>query len=165
LPKNRYVVAKATGARTAEAARAPNIGSWLSRARQGYGSGVGYALLADLVMFLHFTFLACVVFGGFLALKWPRVIWAHVLLVAWGFSTIVFSIRCPLTDVEHWARARAGEARLTGTGFIDHYIEGVLYPEDYTRLLQAAAAVIVAGSWVGFVMRRRFQHLPARPPL
>jgi hypothetical protein len=25
---------------------------------------VGYALLADLVMVLHFTFLACVVFGG-----------------------------------------------------------------------------------------------------
>ena len=138
--------------------------SWLSRARQGYRSGVGYALLADLVMFLHFTFLACVVFGGFLALKWPRLIWAHVLLVAWGFLTVAFSIRCPLTDVEDWARTRAGEPMLTGTGFIDHYIEGVLYPEDDTRLVQAAAAVVVAASWVGFVMLRRSQHFPARLP-
>jgi NO-binding membrane sensor protein with MHYT domain len=92
-------------------------------------------------MFMHFTFLACVVFGGFLAWKWPRLIWAHVLLVAWGFSTIAFSIRCPLTDVEDWARTRAGEAKLTGT-----------------------AAVVAAGSWVGFVMRRRSQHCPACPP-
>jgi hypothetical protein len=71
--------------RLIEAGWAPNNRSRLSRARQGYGSGVGYALLADLVMVLHFTFLACVVFGGFLALKWPRLILAHVLLVAWGF--------------------------------------------------------------------------------
>ena len=121
--------------------------------------------MADLTMLAHFTFLACVVFGGFLALKWPRLIWAHVLLAAWGFSTITFSIRCPLTDLEDWARGRAGEGRLTGTGFIDHYIEGVLYPEDDTRLLQAAAAVVVAGSWVGFVMRRRSQRPPACPLL
>ena len=124
---------------------------------------MGYALLADLTMLVHFTFLAFVVFGGFVAMKWPCVIWAHVLLAAWGFSTIVFSIRCPLTDVEDWARARAGEAKLTGTGFIDHYLEGVLYPEEYTGLLQAAAALVVAGSWVGLLMRRRSQrHPPCR---
>ncbi len=120
-----------------------------------YASDVGYRLLADLTMLVHFTFLAFVVFGGFFALTWPRVIWAHLPVAAWGFATIAFSIRCPLTYIEDWARVRAGEARLTGTGFIDHYIEGVLYPQDYTRLLQAAAAVVVAGSWVAFVMRRR----------
>ena len=112
-------------------------------------------------MLVHFTFLAFVVFGGFLACNWPRVIWSHLLTAAWGFATILFSTRCPLTDVEDWARARAGEAELTGTGFIDHYIEGVLYPPEYTRLIQAAAAVVVLGSWLGVVMRRRSQHLPA----
>ena len=132
-----------------------------SRARNAYASRVGYRLLADLTMLVHFTFLAFVVFGGFLAWNWPRVIWSHLLTAAWGFATIAFSIRCPLTDVEDWARARAGEAKLTGTGFIDHYIEGVLYPPEYTRLIQAAAAVVVLGSWLGVVMRRRSQHLPA----
>ena len=62
--------------------------------------------MADLTMLVHFTFLAFVVFGGFLAWKWPRVIWAHLLLAAYGFATIAFSIRCPLTDVEDWARVR-----------------------------------------------------------
>ena len=135
--------------------------AWLSQARNAYPSGVGYRLLADLTMLVHFTFLAFVVFGGFLAWNWPRVIWSHLLTAAWGFATILFSIRCPLTDVEDWARTRAGEAKLTGTGFIDHYIEGVLYPQEYTRLIQAAAAVVVLGSWLGLVMRRRSQQLPA----
>jgi hypothetical protein len=127
--------------------------AWLSRGRTTYASGVGYRLLADLTMLVHFTFLAFVVFGGFLAWEWPRLIWAHLLVAAWGFSTIAFSIRCPLTDVEDWARALAGDAKLTGTGFIDHYIEGVLYPAEYTRLIQAAAAVVVLVSWLGLVMR------------
>ena len=143
---------------------APMERAWLSRAKTTYASGVGYRLLADLTMLVHFTFLAFVVFGGFLAWKWPRVIWAHLLLAAYGFATIAFSIRCPLTDVEDWARTRAGEAKLTGTGFIDHYIEGVLYPQEYTRLLQAAAAAVVLGSWLGLVIRRRSQHLPAGLP-
>ena len=120
---------------------------------------MGYGLLADLTMFVHFTFLACVVFGGLLALKWPRVIWAHLLLAVWGFSTIAFSIRCPLSEVEDWARARAGEAQLTGTGFIDHYLEGVLYPEKYTPLVQAVAAVVMGGSWLSMVTRRRSQRV------
>jgi Protein of Unknown function (DUF2784) len=122
---------------------------------------VGYRLLADLTMLVHFTFLAFVVFGGFLALKWPRAIWAHLPVAAWGFATIAFSIRCPLTSIEDWARVRAGEARLTGTGFIDHYIEGVLYPQEYTGLIQAAAAVVVLGSWLILVIRAKIQHLPA----
>ena len=135
---------------------------WLSQGKTTYALGVGYRLLADLTMLVHFTFLAFVVFGGFLAWKWPRVIWAHLLVAAWGFATIALSIRCPLTDIEDWARVRAGGAKLSGTGFIDHYIEGVLYPEEHSQLLQAAAALVVLGSWLGLVMRARSQrHAPA----
>ena len=120
--------------------------------------------MATLVMLVHFTFLAFVVFGGVVAWRWPRVIWAHLLVAGWGFSTVAFSIRCPLTDVENWARARAGEAELTGTGFIDHYIEGVLYPQQLTHLVQAAAVVVVLGSWLGLVLRLRSEDLPVGPP-
>ena len=37
-----------------------------------------------------------------------------------------------MTLVEHWARRQAGETGV-GRGFIDQYIEGVLYPERYTH--------------------------------
>ena len=54
-----------------------------SRARNAYASGVGYRLLADLTMLVHFTFLAFVVFGGFLAWNWPRPWESRVSLIAW----------------------------------------------------------------------------------
>lgn len=121
--------------------------------------------VADAVMLVHFAYLVLVVFGGFLALRWPQLIWLHVPAALWGFAVVVFSIGCPLTDVENWAREQAGEDRLAGSGFIDHYIEGVLYPERYTGLLQALAGAAVIASWTAFVWRRRSvrTHAPARP--
>ncbi|KGN30971.1 membrane protein [Knoellia sinensis KCTC 19936] len=113
------------------------------------------AVLADAVMLVHFAFLLFVVLGGFLAWRWPKLIWVHVPAAVWGFATVAFSIRCPLTDVEEWARERAGEEALAGTGFIDHYIEGVLYPERYTAVLQLLAAASVIVSWAGFAWRHR----------
>lgn len=113
------------------------------------------AVLADAVMLVHFAFLVFVVIGGFLAWRWPRLIWVHVPAAVWGFSTVAFSLPCPLTDVEDWARDRAGQAQLSGTGFIDHYIEGVLYPDRYTALLQGLVGIAVVASWLGFTVRRR----------
>jgi hypothetical protein len=115
---------------------------------------MGYRLLGDAVMLVHFAFLVFVVTGGFLAWRWPWVIWPHVATALWGFSTIVFSLRCPLTDVEDWARVRGGEAPLSGTGFIDHYLENVVYPERYTHAVQTMAAMLVLFSWVVFAARR-----------
>ena len=116
---------------------------------------MGYRIVADTVMLLHFSFLAFVVLGGFLSWRWPRAIWTHVAAALWGLATVALAIRCPLTNVEDWARERAGEAKLSGTGFIDHYIENVLYPEQYTRQMQALAALVVLVSWVGFAWRQR----------
>ncbi len=46
----------------------------------------------------------------------------------------------------------------TGTGFIDHYIEGALYPERYTGLLQALVGAAVVLSWCGILVRHRAQR-------
>jgi len=40
-------------------------------------------------------------------------------------------------------------------GFIDRYIEGVLYPERYSELVMAVVALLVVGSWLGLWLRRR----------
>jgi hypothetical protein len=60
-----------------------------------------------------------------------------------------------LTHVENWGRARAGEATLPATGFIDHYIAGVIYPQEHEALVQVLVVVVVLTSWIGFVRRRR----------
>lgn len=115
---------------------------------------MGYRVLTTLVLVTHFAYLAYVVLGGFLAWRWPRAIWPHLVAAGWGLAVVGVPLDCPLTWVEDWARRRAGESGLT-QGFVDRYIEGVLYPERYTVLLQVLAAVAVVGSWTGVFLRRR----------
>ncbi|MCF2532909.1 DUF2784 domain-containing protein [Yinghuangia soli] len=116
---------------------------------------MGYRILADAAMTAHFAFLAYVVLGGFAAWRWPRMLWPHLAAALWGLIVITGSIECPLTAAENWARERAGENRMATTGFIDHYIEGVLYPERFTTLLQLLAAACVLASWTVPLHRRR----------
>ena len=61
---------------------------------------------------------------------------------------------CPLTWLEGWARQRAGEAVPT-RGFIDRYIEGVLYPSRLTPLFQGVALLAVVVGYAGLLRRRR----------
>ena len=124
-----------------------------------YARRVGYRALTSIILGLHFAFVAYAVFGGFLAWRWPRAIWPHLAAGAWGFVVIGAHLTCPLTYAEDWSRRQAGEAGLT-KGFIDRYIEGVVYPERLAALMQALAATAVVVSWVGFVLiqRRRPQR-------
>ncbi|MGC9666428.1 DUF2784 domain-containing protein [Planosporangium sp. 12N6] len=108
---------------------------------------MAYRLLVTAILVTHFGYLAYVVLGGLPAIRWPRLFWPHLAAVAWGFAVTAFRLPCPLTAAEDWARRQAGEAGLT-RGFIDRYIEGVLYPARYTELLRLLVAVVVAGTWL-----------------
>jgi Protein of Unknown function (DUF2784) len=120
---------------------------------------MGYALLTKVIIGLHFAFLIYVVFGGFLAWRWPRMIWPHLAGAAWGAGIVLGVLQCPLTDAENWARSQAGDA-VPAAGFIDRFVENVVYPEEYTGLLQATAAVIVVGSWIGAYLWHRRTEAP-----
>ncbi|MBO0852883.1 MAG: DUF2784 domain-containing protein [Nocardia sp.] len=117
-----------------------------------------YRLLADSTAATHFLFVAYLVVGGFLAWHWRWTIWTHIAAVAWGFSTVLFGFQCPLTHLESWARQHGGEAGLPPSGFIDHYITGVLYPESALTLVQVVVALVIAGSWAGYVYFRGHQR-------
>jgi hypothetical protein len=121
---------------------------------------MGYRLLVDVILVAHFAYLCYLALGGFVAWRWPRAFWPHLLAAAWGFAIVVFSLHCPLTWAEDRARRRAGEAALT-KGFIDRYIKGVIYPERYTDLLRVLVVILVLGSWTGVVLRWRSARRPA----
>jgi Protein of Unknown function (DUF2784) len=114
---------------------------------------MGYRLLASGVLVLHAGYLAYVVVGGFLAWRWSRTIWLHLAAAAWGLVVVVAQLRCPLTYAEDWARRRAGDVGMS-RGFIDSYVEGVLYPERYAGLMQGLAGAAVFVSWAGFLLLR-----------
>ena len=101
-----------------------------------------YRLLADLVLILHAGFVAFVVLGALLALRWPRVAWIHVPVVLWGAGIEFVGGICPLTPLENHWRRMAGELGYPG-GFIEHYIVSALYPDGLTRNVQIVLGALV----------------------
>ena len=104
---------------------------------------MGYRLLADLTLTLHFVFLAFVVGGGLLARRWRWITVPHQLAVAWGvYVELMPGLLCPLTTWENVLALRAGEAGYEG-GFIEHYLVPVIYPDGLTPTVQQTLAVLV----------------------
>jgi hypothetical protein len=103
---------------------------------------VNYGRLAELVVVLHFCFVLFVLFGGVLALRWPKMVWVHLPAAAWGALISFAGWVCPLTPLEKWLRRQGGAAGYEG-GFVEHYILPVLYPRGLTHEVQIALGVIV----------------------
>jgi hypothetical protein len=114
---------------------------------------MGFRVLAETTMVVHFAVLVYLLLGGLLAWRWAAAIWPHLAIAAWGLTSTVFVWPCPLTMLEDWSRRRAGEAGLR-TGFIDTYLTGVVYPERYTTQIQVAIGLGVVLTWTGFAVRR-----------
>lgn len=123
---------------------------------------VGFRLVAYTAAALHFVFLGFGVFGGFLAWRWPRLIWLQVASAAWLVVIVVFALYCPLTWIEDRARERAGMAPKPG-GFITNYIEGVFFPSGQRTAAIAVASVVIVVSWVGLWVRKRKTSTVRRP--
>ena len=99
-------------------------------------------VLATAVVLVHMAFVAFVVLGGLLALRWPRVAWVHLPAAAWGVGITLAGWICPLTPLENWLRVQAGDAPYT-TGFLEHYLLPILYPVGLTRTVQIATGAFV----------------------
>jgi hypothetical protein len=116
-----------------------------------------YRALADLVLVVHFAFVLFVVFGGLLVLRWPRVALLHIPAAIWGVLIEYSGWICPLTPLENSFRRAGGEAGYSG-GFIQHYIQPVLYPAGLTRSTQivlGSLALVVNLTAYGVVMARK----------
>ena len=105
--------------------------------------------LADVVMVTHFGSLVYLVVGGFMAWRWPRAIYPHLVAVGWALGIVCVGFPCPLTSIEHRLRNETGEF-----GFIDRYLEEIVYPEELTPVLRLAVASLIAVAYWGWLRRR-----------
>ncbi len=119
--------------------------------------------MADLVVVVHLAFIAFVAVGGFLAWRWRRLAWLHAAAVMWALGSVTIGYDCPLTPLEKSLRRWAGEGGYAG-GFVDRYIEDVIYPERYTLLVRVVIAAAVLVAWAGLVMGRRPAPVGDRSP-
>jgi nitrate reductase gamma subunit len=124
---------------------------------------MAYRILADLVVGVHALFVAFVVLGGLLALRWPWVATVHLPAAVWGTLIEFRGWVCPLTPLEQSLRASAGQAGYEG-GFIEHYLLPVLYPIGLTRGVQLVfGSLVIAVNLVvyGLVLWRRITRARA----
>ena len=118
------------------------------------------SILADAVLLIHFGFILLVVAGGFLLLHRRGWVWVHAPAVCWAVVIEFTNGVCPLTPLENWLRARAGEAAYR-TGFVERYLVGLVYPEGLTRGAQILLGGLVIAVnlaiyvWVLSVRRRK----------
>lgn len=121
---------------------------------------MGYRLLADLVLYVHFGFVLFVVAGLLLILAGGVLDWgwvrnrkfriAHLLAIGVVVLQAWLGVLCPLTNLEMWARQRSGGETYAG-GFVAHWVERLLYYEAplwaFTVAYTAFGALVVA-AWL-----------------
>jgi Protein of Unknown function (DUF2784) len=81
------------------------------------------------------------VLGGLLVLRWPWIAWPHIPAAIWGVLIEYTGWLCPLTPLENSFRMQGGDAGYSG-GFIEHYIQPLLYPAGLTRSSQVVLGSI-----------------------
>ena len=116
-----------------------------------------FRLLADATVVLHLLFVAFVVGGGVLVLRWRRVAWVHLPAAAWGAWIEFAGWICPLTPLENWLRTQGGGATYT-TSFVERYLLPVLYPASLSREIQwglGALVLLVNGIVYAVIVRSR----------
>jgi polyferredoxin len=128
---------------------------------------IPYRVLADVVLATHFGIVLFVVGGlplivlgnvrgwAFVTGWWFRL--AHVAAIAVVAGQAWLGIVCPLTTLESWLRAKAGQATYAGS-FIEHWLTRILFYEAPLWVFTAAYtlfALAVAAAWWQFPPRRR----------
>jgi len=121
-----------------------------------------YRLLADVTVVVHGAFVLFVLFGGLLVLRRPRVACLHVPAAAWGAWIEFAGTVCPLTPLENWLRAQAGQSTYS-SDFVERYLMPLIYPASLTRELQYAfggLVLVVNAILYAIVLWRRRQRAP-----
>lgn len=101
-----------------------------------------FRFLADATVVFHLLFVAFVICGGVLVMRWPRVAWVHLPAAAWGAWVELAGWICPLTPLENWLRMQGGSDTYS-SGFVERYLLPVLYPESLSRDVQWTLGLLV----------------------
>ncbi len=102
-----------------------------------------YYVLAVVAFTLHAAWILWVLLGWLATRGRPVLRWLHIGSVVYAILIEVLLFPCPLTLLENWSLARAGEKPYEQS-FLIHYLESVIYPEVSQQLLTAVAVLVCA---------------------
>ncbi|MEJ5990037.1 DUF2784 domain-containing protein [Ramlibacter sp. PS3R-8] len=131
---------------------------------------MSYRLLANAVVLLHFgivlfvvTGLLAIVAGGLRGWRIARSLAfrvAHLAAIAFVVVQAWLGAVCPLTTLEMWLRAQAGQGGYAG-GFIEHWVHRVLFweaPAWVFTLAYSLFGLAVVAAWWYFPPQRQRPH-------
>ncbi len=126
-----------------------------------------YRLFADAVLLVHAAVVAFVVGGLVLIIAGSIRNWrwvndlrfrvAHLAAIGIVVAQAWLGMICPLTSIEMWLRAKAGEATYEG-GFIAHWLDRLLFYDASTwvfALFYTFFGLLVLATWWYFPPRSR----------
>ena len=121
-----------------------------------------YRMLADLVLTVHFAIvvfvvaaLPLIVVGNLRGWRFVNGWWfrlAHLAAIAVVVAQAWLGVVCPLTTLENWLRARAGQA-VYESSFIEHWLTRLLFyaaPAWVFTAVYTAFGLAVAAAWWRF---------------
>ena len=121
-----------------------------------------YGVLADLLLFIHVTFLKFVAVGGYLVLRWRWVKWVHLPSALLGAVMAFAGWLWPFERLETWLRSRALDAGYT-LNLVDRYLPDWLHPASLPRAAEAVIGLGVLALNV-YIYRRVFRRrAPGQP--
>jgi Protein of Unknown function (DUF2784) len=134
-----------------------------------------YAIAADIVLATHVAVAVFVVAGllliiagnlsGWVLLHFVNMMWfrlMHLTSVAVVVGQACLGMICPLTKLEMWLRANAGEATYAGS-FIAHWMSRLLYydaPPWVFTVLYSVFGLAVVATWIVYPVRRNTRGQP-----
>lgn len=138
-------------------------------------SNTYYAIAADIVLATHVAVAVFVVAGllliiagnlsGWALLNFVNALWfrlMHLTSVVVVVAQAWLGMICPLTTLEMWLRANAGEATYAGS-FIAHWLSHLLYydaPPWVFTALYSVFGLAVAATWMVYPVRRNSRGQP-----
>lgn len=124
-------------------------------------------ILADLIVVLHGSYVAFVIFGQLAVMygvarkrSWARNFyfrWLHLLAIAVVVLQSWLNLTCPLTDLENYFRSRAGQAGYPGD-FVGYWVHALLLYELSPTMFMVIYSVF------GTVVLVTFVFAPPRGP-
>ena len=119
-----------------------------------------YAVLADMIVAIHFSYVSFVVLGlpaigvgGLLRLRFIRNFWfriTHLAMILIVAVEAMFGIMCPLTTWEYRLRVAAGQDNISDASFIGRMLHNLIFVDfsrDFLGVCYCLFGLTVLASW------------------
>ena len=117
-----------------------------------------YGVLADLLLFVHFTFMKFVAVGGLAVLRWRWVRWIHLPSAILGAGLAFAGWLWPFAGMERWLRDQGALHGYT-LNLVERFLPAVLHPAALPRPVELFIGVAVVVVNI-IIYRRVFRRAP-----